>query len=353
MTARFVVDLAALEANVAQVRDTVAPAEVMFVVKDDAYGHGIARACTTVYQAGIRWFGAFDVRTATAVRQVVGAHARIFVWIAASPADIEEVVQHDLDLGVGDRALLQDVAGTALRHGRRIRVHLKVDTGLHRNGVRLDEWEEFVTRAVDFHRSGQIEIVGLWSHIAEASDAEDDAAREQFERAGDILSRAGVTSVMRHLAASAASFARPEFRYDMVRVGAFCYGIRSAGGVNERELGLRPAARLEADVLSVAADQVSIDVGSLDGVPSLLSGRVIVGTPGGTRRVIHVGESESMIESWPGADVGETVLIFGPGTHGEGSATDIAEALNTIGEEVVVRVSPRVARLYESGDARG
>ena len=233
MTTRLRVDLDALAANLDRVRRAVAPAELMLVVKDDAYGHGLEPVVRTAARAGVSWFGAFDVRTGVDVRaalageQTHGDAARIFAWIAASREELSTALAAGVDLGVGDRALLEELASVALADGRRARVHLKIDTGLHRNGVRPEAWPEFARRAAALEAAGAIDVVGVWSHIAEASDAEDDAAREAYERA---LDEAGLRPGIRHLAASAASFARPEFRYDMVRVGAFCYGIRSAGG---------------------------------------------------------------------------------------------------------------------------
>lgn len=345
MTARLKVDLGVLAANLGRVRETVAPADLMIVVKDDAYGHGLARVVQTAAAAGVEWFGAFDVRTGCAVRAELGPGVRIFTWIAASRSDLDAAVAADLDLGVGDAELLEELAVAARDAGATARVHLKVDTGLHRNGVRPEEWPAFVARAAVLEADGVIEVVGVWSHIAEASDIDDDAARDVFEWALDESRRAGLRPRVRHLAASAASFARPEFRYDMVRVGAFCYGIRSAGGSSAAELGLSPAATLEAEVVGVGEDAVTIGVGAFDGVPSSLRGHVKVGTPAGPRRLLLIGE-QALVESWPGARVGDVVALFGPGDNGESSATDLAEAIGTIGEEIAVRVSPLVPRIY-------
>jgi len=349
VSARLRVDLAALTANIRRVRETVAPSELMLVVKDDAYGHGLEPVVREATAAGVTWFGAFDVRTAHAVRAAAGADARIFAWIAASRDDLDGAIAEDIDLGIGDAGLLEELADAARDAGTVVRVHLKIDTGLHRNGVRPEEWPAFVARAATLENDGAIEVVGVWSHIAEASDAEDDDARAAYERAWEQAADAGLRPAMRHLAASAASFARPEFRYDMVRVGAFCYGIRSAGGPSSSELGLIPVARLEADVVAVGDEFATIDLGSLHGVPSSLGHRTAVGTPAGARSLAAVGASRSLVAIWPGATVGDTVTVYGPGDRGEATATDLAELIGTIGEEIAVRVSPLVGRTYSSG----
>ena len=347
MTSRLHVDLTALAANIARVRATVGPADLMLVVKDDAYGHGLEAVVRRAQASGVEWFGAFDVRTGGAVRAAAGDDARIFAWIAASRADLDAALAARLDMGVGDAGLLEELADAAREADMTARVHLKIDTGLHRNGVRPEAWPAFVARAAELELEGAIEIVGVWSHIAEASDAEDDQARAVYERALREATSAGLRPTRRHLAASAAAFARPEFRYDMVRVGAFCYGIRSAGGPSAAELGLVPAARLETDVVAVDAGDVRIGIGALHGLPSSLRGRATVGTPAGRRALRVVGGSDSVVETWPGVAVGDTVTVYGPGVQGELTATDLAELIGTIGEEIAVRVSPLVPRHYD------
>jgi alanine racemase len=345
VTARLQVDLGRLTANIARVRTTVAPAELMLVVKDDAYGHGLEPVVHAAAGEGVRWFGAFDVRTGRAVREALGPDVRIFTWIAASRDDVEDAIAARLDIGVGDAALLEDVARGAAEAGDTARVHLKIDTGLHRNGVRPEDWPTFVARAAALEATGVLDVVGVWSHIAEASDEEDDIARAAYDLALEQARDAGLRPRMRHLAASAASFARAEFRYDMVRVGAFCYGIRSAGGPDAADLGLAPAARLQAEVTAVRDAEVEVGIGALHGLPSTLAGRAYVGTPAGRRALLRVGRS-SIVDAWAGAAVGDTVTVYGPGGAGEGSATDLAELIGTIGEEIAVRVSPLVPRVY-------
>ena len=346
MTGVLRVDLDVIAANIAHVRETVLPAELMLVVKDDAYGQGLEAVVRRAWREGVRWIGAFDVVTGCRVRAMLGEDVRVFSWIAASRAEVADAISHDLDLGVGDAELLEDVAAEAGARGARARVHLKIDTGLHRNGVRPEDWAAFTARAAELSADGLVEVVGVWSHISEASDEDDDVSRALFDAAVAKARAAGLEPGLRHLSASAASFARPEFRYDLVRVGAFCYGIRPAGGPSTDELGLRPSSRLEARVTSVDAAGVTIDVGALYGLPSSLAGRIEVGTPAGSRPLLTVDDDAAKVVGWPDAAPGDLVTVFGPGDAGEGSVTDLAEAIGTIGEEIAVRVSPLVPRSY-------
>jgi alanine racemase len=340
VTARLRVDLDAFAANLAEIRQRVKPADHMLVVKDDAYGHGLEPIVSRAWAEGVRWFGAFDAGTGRAVRAELGDEARVFVWIIASTDEAQSAVDAGLDIGVGDHALLEDVAAAE----GAARVHLKVDSGLHRNGVRPEEWRAFVARAAVLERAGAIRVIGLWSHIAEASDAEDDAARAVFDGAVAQAREAGLRPELLHLAASAAGFARPEFRYDLVRIGAFAYGIRPAGGPAEAELGIRPIATLAADVVRIDDDRVAVGLGALHGLPSILAGRFSVGTPDGPRLVREIDPNELIVETWPTANRGDEIAIYGG--RALNGATDLAEQIGSIGEEIALRIAPTVPRDY-------
>lgn len=337
------VDLDVLAANIAAVRARVAPAALMLVVKDDAYGLGIPAVVARAQQAGVTRFGAFDVVTGSAVRAVAGPEAQIFAWQTTGPDGIRRALRDRIDLGVGDRDFLTDIAGVARAEGIAARVHLKIDTGLHRNGIRPEDWPDAVAEARRMVEAGLIEIEGVWSHIAEASDAEDDLSRAVFDRAVQQASDAGLRVPLRHLAASAAAFARPEFRYDAVRIGAFCYGVRSADGPHESALGLRSMATLVAPVAAVVGDTVTVGIGALDGLPSNLAGRMPVHTPAGRRTVRAIHADRIEVEGWPGAAIGDEVTVLGGPAA---SATDLGELIDTVGEEILTRVSPRIARVY-------
>jgi alanine racemase len=332
------IDLDEFAANLAAVRARVAPAGLMLVVKDDAYGHGIERIVRRASAEGVEWFGSFDVREALRARRAASADARILSWLTVGPDEIAQALRADIDLGVGDARFLEDIAAAADQAGKVARVHLKIDTGLHRNGIRPEEWAGVLTRARALQQQGLIRVVGVWSHLAEASDDEDDAARAQFDAAVSAAEAAGFALEARHLAASAASFARPEFRYDLVRVGAFCYGVRPAGGPSEPQLGIRPIAALTAPVSHVAEHEATLAIGSLHGLPSALATR-----SHGRVEFKNIDLAHSTVAAWPHVGVGDEVTVFGSDGN---SATDLAEAIGTIGEEILVRVSPLVPRVY-------
>lgn len=338
--AELVVDLDALAANIATIRARVAPAEPMLVVKDDAYAHGLVPIVTRAWREGVRWIGALDVTTGTQVREALGDEARIFAWMLAGADDIADAIAARLDCGVGSEPLLDEIAAAA--GDEPVAVHLKIDTGLHRNGVRPERWQAFVAQAHEYELAGRIRVAGIWSHIAEASDDDDDVSRDVFDTAVAAARAAGLRPQKLHLAASAAAFARPEFRYDMVRIGAFAYGIRSTDGPSDADLGITPIATLHAGVRHVSADAVVIDAG-WNAVPSTAANQVAIQTPAGPRAVNRIGSDLIVCEPWP-AVPGDRLALFG-GSALE-SATDIAERIGTIGEEIVLRISPEIPRRY-------
>ncbi|WP_295780436.1 alanine racemase [uncultured Microbacterium sp.] len=344
MSAQYRVDLDAFARNLHRVRAAVAPAAHMLVVKDDAYAHGLEPVVQRARTEGVEWFGAFDVATGAAVRAAAGPDARIFVWLIAGADDLSAGIDADLDLGIGDAALLDDLAGMSV--ARPARVHLKIDTGLHRNGIRPERWDDALARTRALVDGGRAQLEGIWSHISEASDADDDDARTLFLAAREAARAAGLVPRFSHLAASAAGFARGDFREDIVRVGAYSYGIRPSGGPGEQDLGIEPIATLYATVAAVDPAGVHLRLGSLDGLPSSLAGRFDVATPSGPRRVEVIEPTVVTVAPWDGAAPGDEVAVFGHDALY--SATDLAELVDTIGEEIALRVSPAIERVYIS-----
>ncbi|MGO1848053.1 alanine racemase [Microbacterium sp.] len=342
--AQLRIDLGRFQRNVRAVRERMAPADVLVVVKDDAYGHGVERIVRAACEAGAEWFGAIDPTSAVRAKAAAGDDARVFSWLTTTRAVAGDLLRAGVELGVGDVGYLERVAAAARATGVQAPVHLKIDTGLHRNGIRPEAWGEACARAAELERAGDITVVGIWSHIAEASDASDDASRAVFDDAVAAARAAGLDPQTRHLAASAAAWHRAEFRYDLVRIGAFCYGVRSQDGP-ELE-GIDAVAALVAPVIEVGSGAATIDIGSVDGVFSSWGGRIEVSTPEGRRRLLDVAPFSSRVEAWPGAAPGDEVTIFGARAAGAPTSTDQAELIDTVGEEPLLRLSPLIPRVY-------
>ena len=326
---------AQLRTNIAAVAEHIAPSALMLVMKDDAYNLGLDWVLGEAET--ITWFGGYDIRTALRIKER-RPDARVFAWASSTDDEVSDAIVAGLDLGVGTLSYLRLVIARATQLGRAVRVHLKVDTGLSRNGVRPEDWDAFITEAVRAQRNGALAIVGVWSHLGEASDADDDDSARLFRNAADALRAAGAVLEVEHLTASAASWWRPELRGTLCRIGAFCYGVRSGDGPEIP--GVASVATLTATVLAVTDVGVEVGIGALHGLPSTLVGAT-VSTPGGPRALSAIGPYTSVVAPWPEAAPGDEIVVFGASGQ---DATGLGEFIDSIGEEILLRLSPRVRR---------
>lgn len=329
------------QSNIAAVRERIAGSELMLVMKDDAYGHGITWAVEAARSAGVAWYGSYDVAGGAQIRRVLDGDGRIFAWATSTDVEIDEALLLEIDLGVGTAEYLARVIARAQVLGVCARVHLKIDTGLHRNGVLPEDWADIIGVVRAAEARGDVELVGVWSHLAEASDAEDDTAQRVFFDAVAGAGETGATPRWQHLTASAASWWRPELRGSLSRIGAFCYGIRSADGPDLA--GVEPAAELVATVIGREGEDAVIGIGSFDGLPSTLRG-MPVGTAQGPAVLASIGMTSSVVSGVDLSD-GDEVWVFGAGSHGEQTATTLAERIDTVGEEVLTRLTATVRRV--------
>jgi alanine racemase len=344
---QITIDLDSYRSNLRLMRTRVAPAEVMVIVKSDGYGHGLLPLVRTAVDEGIRSIGTLDVDSALELRaDGFGLEYVLFAWLLAPDQDYEAAIAGGVDLGISTMLQLEQIAAAATAHGV-ARLHLKIDTGLHRNGADVADWPAFVSRALDLQDQGLVEVVGVWTHIAEASEDEDSAAIRRFQEAIDIAQGLGAAFEVRHLAASAAAFTRGDARFDLVRIGAFGYGIAPGDGIGPAQLGLIPVMTLSATVLYAGGGTGTVMIGSGDGISSAAAGRLSVAV-GGARYDIIAVEVDRMIVADPQGALSpfDTAVLFGRGSWGELTLQEWADAIGSIGEEIVTRLSPAIRRTY-------
>ena len=366
-----VVDLDAIRHNVATLAALVAPALTMAVVKADAYGHGALPVARAALGGGADWLGVADIDEAIALR-AAGIDAPMLAWLHDPGTDFGAAIARDVDLGVSSLEQLDAMADAAASVGRPARVHLKIDTGLSRNGVEPATWSTAVATAARLERDGQVEVLGVFSHLANTSADEDAAQLAAFEAALAEASAAGLAPEVRHIASTAGALRRPDSRYDLVRLGIGCYGVAPFGdGTTAADLGLHPAMTLRGRVAAVRRIDAGtgasyghawhaerpttlalVPLGYADGVPRQASGRAEVWLAGARRPVVgRIAMDQFLVDV--GDDpvaVGDEVVLFGDPATGAPSADDWGDAADTIGYEIVTRIGPRVPRTY-LGDA--
>ena len=366
-----VVDLDAITANVASMKAGT-PAELMAVVKADGYGHGLVPSARAALAGGASWLGTAIVGEAVALRAAgITAPVLSWLWTPDEAGTVQRALAADVDLSASSEWQLAAVVAAARAVGRPARVHLKIDTGLSRNGAYVDDWPALVAAAAAAQAAGEIEVVGVWSHFAYADEPGHPTIGKQLDAFGaalEVAARAGVEPQLRHIANSAATLTLPTAHFDLVRPGIAVYGLSPV----REQYGLTPAMTLRGAASTVkrvrAGEGVSygheyttprdttlvlVPLGYADGVPRhagnagpvwvngrrfTVSGRVCM-----DQIVVDVGDHA--------VAPGDPVVLFGPGREGEPTAQDWADIAGTIHYEIVTRIGPRVQRVYLGGAA--
>lgn len=345
----LLIDLDAFRGNVRTLSTLIAPARTMLAVKADAYGHGLLPLARAALESGADSLAVLDVTTALAVR-AAGIESPIFAWLHGQETDFGAAIDAHIDLGIS--ALWQLDSIDRASRGTPARVHLKIDTGLHRNGARAEDWPALVDAAIAAERRGVVVLAGIWSHLADASPADDADALARFQDAIAVARDRGARPEVLHLAASSAGIREPEARFDLVRFGIAAYGISPFDDATARDLGLRAVMTLTAPVRSVREGEATIAVGRADGLQPKAAGRGYVVVGGHRAPILNIGVDSTIVslEDFSGVVAGDSAIVFGPGDQGEASAETWADWAETIGDEIVAHMNPRVPRRYvESG----
>ena len=369
-TACAEIDLAAFRSNVATLKAHAGVA-AMVVVKADGYGHGILQCAREARAAGAEWLGVATPTEALLLREA-GDSGPLLAWLYGLDEDLAPLVAADVDVSAQSVEQIGRLISAAAVTQRRARVHLKIDTGLSRNGAPSYDWQQVCAVAAEAEDSGALEVVGIWSHLAAADEPGHPSVPLQiaaFRQAYEQSRTAGLEPRLRHLANSAGSLVVPEARMDLVRVGIAAYGIDPAPGIAALAgVALRPVMRLRAQLVNVKRIPAGIGVsygwtwiapepttvglvplGYGDGIPRHAGNRAWVGCSA-TRVPVRgrICMDQFVVDLGAGnlAQAGEEVIVFGPGDHGEPTATDWAAWCDTIGYEIVTRIGVRVPRHY-------
>lgn len=358
------VDLDALDANVRALRTAVGPGvELIAVVKANAYGAGVEGIAPALEAAGVERFAVVWMAEALALREL-GVRGPILVLGHAHPADAPKVVAHDITLTLDSLELARALAVAAQARGVEARVHVLVDSGLHRDGVTLDE---AVALAEAARQLPGLVVEGLSTHMANADDADDSFSDHQHALFAEAARRLPWIAY-RHTANSATALRRPELRYSGVRLGLALHGVVPE---NTPHPGVQPVLSLKARLARVTevatGEGVSygltwraarpsraglVPVGYADGWRRSLGnrGEVLVGG----RRCAMVGrvcmdQFVCDVTDAPGATVGDEVVLLGSQGRERVTAAEVARAADTIPWDVLASLQARLPRLFVRG----
>lgn len=356
------IDVGAIAANVRHLR-RLTESEVIAVVKADGYGHGATLSAVAALAGGASRLAVADIPEALSLRRA-GITAPVLAWLHAPGASFAEAAQAGIELGISSFDQLQ-AAAAAASVDRPVGVHLKLETGLSRNGIAPRDYGIVFAEAARLERIGKLRVIGLFSHLSNTSADDDRAALRTFLDAVATAATLGLAPPLRHLAATHAALELPETRLGCVRLGIGIYGLSPFADRSSADLGLRPAMTLRAAVAAVrrvpAGQGVSygythrterestlalIPLGYGDGVPRAASGRGVVELGGATFPVAgRIAMDQFVVEvgDHPVA-VGDEAVLFGDPTLGVPSADAWATASDTINYEIVTRIGARVPR---------
>jgi len=361
------IDLDNLRANTIRLREASGTA-LMTVVKANAYGHGAVPVARAAIDAGAAWCGVARVEEAIGLRRGE-VQTPILVLGYTPPDQVVEALSHAISLTIFDLELAREYGQRAATAGGLVKVHLKVDTGMGRLGVRPEDAVGCLRKLL---KLPGIEVQGLFTHFARADEPERPETLEQLSRFNDLLAdidRTGLRPELIHAANSAGTLNFPMARFDLVRCGIALYGLEP-GPQSPLPSGFKPVlswkARLASRKKLPAGHGISyghayrtarpslvgvLPVGYADGFRRTNGNRALVG--GRTVAVIgNVTMDQSMVQLDEVPDVGlqeEVVLI---GRQGEAviRAEDLARSWGTIAYEVVCGLAARLPRYYvESG----
>ncbi len=364
------VNLSAIAQNFKSIKSRTT-ADVLAVVKADAYGHGLIPVSKALEDAGADWFGTALLEEAINLRKA-GVLKPIISWLTPLGEDFKSAINLDIDLGTPSIDLLNEVIKAASLTGKTARIHLEIDTGMSRGGV-LSEWDQLIKSVLVGVNLKQLKVIGIWSHFARADEPAEVMNQQQlslFEEKVNQAKTAGIDAEFIHIANSAALFTNKGSHKNIIRSGIALFGlspdIKTIG--DSSSLGLKPAMKLKAKLNLVkdvsAGSSVGyggtaviksdtklgvVALGYADGIPrntNNLAGvfvakkrAPIIGRVSMDQFVVDLGITST-------AKTGDEVIVFGDGSSGEYTVDEWAKAANTINYEIITRIGPRVPRIY-------
>ncbi len=375
------IDLAAYAHNIRELKRITNPgARFMAVVKANGYGHGALKVADTALRNGADWLGVARLHEAVVLREA-GFDAPILIFGYTPPDSAQTLIEYDLAQALYSRRTAEAYSRQAAQVGDPIKVHIKVDSGMGRLGILLDDLapgsagsdaaDNAFTRVEAISRMDYLVVEGIFTHFATADSADKSYAVQQLERFTGFLAdleRAGMKPAVNHAANSGAVIDLPASHLDMVRPGIATYGLNPSQEVNLDHVDLKPVMTLKSKIIHLkkvpAGFHVSygityrtetpttiatVPIGYADGLNRLLSSRGYMLVRG--HRVPIVGR---VCMDLTMLDVGmldkvrieDEVVIFGVQGEAEITADELAEELNTINYEIVTSITARVPRIY-------
>lgn len=348
--------------------------KIMSIVKANAYGHGLKQVSNILEGAGTNWFGVDSIDDAVSIREI-GIKKPVLILGYLPPARVREAIDNRISFTVYHKDILKKII--LLKSKRKARIHLKVETGLNRQGLVKNE----VLNLVRFFQSHErkFTLEGLSTHFANIEDTLDTSYAllqlEKFSNTIDFLRKKGIKPIFIHCAASAATLLHNKTHFNMVRLGIALYGLwpsketRIALTLKKKgkKVTLKPVMSLKSIIAQIksvnAGESVGygrtwfaprkskigiIPLGYYDGFDRKLSnnGRVLVnGMPAPVVGRIAMNMTMVDLTDIKKAKIGNTAVLVGRSRRSEITVDELATKIGTINYELVSRINPKLPRV--------
>ncbi len=361
------INLARLTANYRAIETAVAPAQLMPILKANAYGHGLVPIAHHMAQLGTPYLGVAFLEEGILLRQA-GITTPILVLGGIIGNQVPHFLKHDLTLTASSVEKIEQIDAAAQQMGVTAKVHLKIDTGMERIGVHYYSADTLLEAAL---RCRHCQVEGIFSHFANADAAHLDSARLQLERFEEVLHfyerRSLPPPRLRHMANSGGVLQLPASHFDMVRPGILLYGVYPSAEVS-RTIEVQPVLSWQSRVVYFKVVKpghpvsygstwqsdhmvrvVTVPVGYGDGYFRRASGQAQVIIRGQRYPVVgRICMDQMMVNiEWDSAYNNDEVLLIGETAEGTAvTVEEIAEWAGTIPYEVLTNINTRVPRVY-------
>jgi len=366
------VDLKAIAHNIRELRRITNPkARIMAVVKANAYGHGMIEVARQSLENGAEALGVANIEEGIQLRKA-GIDAPVLIFGYTSPVHAKKLIEFDITQTVYSYETSRALSEALAAYGKKIKVHIKVDTGMGRLGLLRGIKNNSLSEAESISRLPMLELEGIYTHFAAADKSDRSYAGKQFEIFIDFLNQlriAGLEIPVTHAANSAAIINVPETHLDMVRAGISIYGLYTSEEVDRSIINLKPAMELKTKIIHLkkvpAGFKISygttyetdkpttiatVSIGYADGLNRLLSskGRMLVCGGQSAPIVGRVCMDMTMLDvgEIPEIVMEQEAVVFGKQGNASISVDEIASTINTINYEVISTIMERVPRIY-------
>lgn len=356
--------------NVREIRRiTDKRAEIMGIVKADAYGHGVSAVAKTLLKNGVTYLAVSMLDEAIQLRNE-GIDVPILILSYTDPARADEIIFYDVTQAVFSHDLAEALSSAAIKLNRNAKIHIKIDTGMGRVGF-LPGYSA-VKDVMQIAKLPGIIIEGLFTHFASADETDKTYTQIQFEKFMSIcteLNRIGIYIPIKHVSNSAGIMQYPNMHLDMVRPGIILYGMYPSNEVDKSIIDLKPAMTLKANITMVKEVEegtsisygrifttsrkskiATVPIGYADGYTRLLTGKGQMLLHG--QRVPVLGKicmDQCMVDVTDldcEVSVGDEIVVFG--SQGEETLLieELAEQVGTVNYELVCIIGKRIPRVY-------